>query len=170
MNKFQAVLTRRIEQTQTGRQADQKPPGPERRREGRACEHVRFGAARGAPESIRISCRRRLGTHAYTRDAPQREDEVMMHSCDVLVSGSGIAGVIAAIEAGRAGARVVLASKGRLFSGSSFFPGTWGLGLIAPANADDGHDLMRTILDVGCGVADPALVETLVDGLLPAID
>lgn len=93
-----------------------------------------------------------------------------MHSCDVLVIGSGIAGVVAAIEAGRAGARVVLASKGRLFSGSSFFPGTWGLGPIAPADADDERDLMRTILDVGCGAADPALVETFVGGLLPAID
>lgn len=94
----------------------------------------------------------------------------MVQACDVLVIGSGIAGVVAAIEAGRGGARVVLASKGRLFSGSSFYPGTWGLGLIAPADVSDERDLADTILEVGCGVADPELVRTFVGDLLPSLD
>ena len=86
---------------------------------------------------------------------------------DVLVVGSGIAGVSAAIEAARAGAKVTLASLGRIFSGSSFYGGTWGLGLVGPG--DDPDDFARTIIEVGCGVADPSLVTTLVEGIEPAV-
>ena len=50
-------------------------------------------------------------------------------SFDVVVVGGGIAGCCAAIEAARAGASVCLASASGVFSGSSFYPGTWGLGL-----------------------------------------
>ena len=83
---------------------------------------------------------------------------------DVLVIGSGITGCCAAIEAARAGARVAVACMGRRFSGSSFFPGTWGLGLIGPEDDQDAADLADTICRVGCGVADRELVETLVGG------
>lgn len=52
-----------------------------------------------------------------------------MESTDVLVIGSGIAGLCAAIEAARTGATVTVASAGKTMSGSSFFPepGAWGL-------------------------------------------
>ena len=63
------------------------------------------------------------------------------HVCDVLVAGAGIAGIMAAIEAAEAGCSVVLLSKGETFSGSSFYPGTWGLGLIGPADPSDRQDL-----------------------------
>ena len=53
-------------------------------------------------------------------------------TCDVLVLGSGIAGISAALTAAESGASVILVCKGRLFSGSSFYPGTWGLGLVGP--------------------------------------
>ena len=88
---------------------------------------------------------------------------------DVLVIGSGIAGCCAAIEAARAGARVAIACAGELFSGSSFFPGTWGLGLIGPEDDKDAKDLVETICRVGGGVADRALVETLVAGIRPSM-
>lgn len=88
---------------------------------------------------------------------------------DVLVIGSGIAGCCAAIEAARAGTRVAVACMGRRFSGSSFFPGTWGLGLIGPEDDTDAADLADTICRVGCGVADRALVETLVEGIRPGM-
>lgn len=92
-----------------------------------------------------------------------------MESTDVLVIGSGIAGLCAAIEAARAGATVTVASAGKTMSGSSFFPGTWGLGLIGPVDEADEQDLIDTIQTVGGGVADPELVQTFVHGIPQAI-
>ena len=57
--------------------------------------------------------------------------------CDVLIVGSGIAGLQAADAASEKGARVILISQGELFSGASFYPGTWGFGLIAPDGEND---------------------------------
>ena len=92
-----------------------------------------------------------------------------MESTDVLVIGAGIAGLCAAIEAARTGATVTVASAGKTMSGSSFFPGTWGLGLIGPVDEDDEQDLIDTIQTVGGGVADPELVQTFVHGIPQAI-
>ena len=92
-----------------------------------------------------------------------------MESTDVLVIGSGIAGLCAGIEAAHAGATVTVASAGKTMSGSSFFPGTWGLGLIGPVDAEDEQDLIDTIQAVGGGVADPELVQTFVHGIPQAI-
>lgn len=89
---------------------------------------------------------------------------------DVLVIGAGIAGTTAALSAAEAGARVALASSGPIFSGSSFFEGTWGLGLISPENAADAQDLAETIQRVGRGVSIPKLVKVLVNGIGPAIE
>ncbi len=93
-----------------------------------------------------------------------------MESTDVLVIGSGIAGLCAAIEAARVGTTVTVASAGKIMSGSSFFPGTWGLGLIGPADTADEQDLIETIQTVGGDVADPTLVQTFVHGIPQAID
>ena len=92
-----------------------------------------------------------------------------MESTDVLVIGSGIAGLCAAIEAARTGTAVTVASAGKPMSGSSFFPGTWGLGLIGPVDEADEQDLIDTIQAVGGGVADPTLVQTFVHGIPRAI-
>lgn len=92
------------------------------------------------------------------------------HTWDVLVAGSGIAGLSAALEAAEAGCSVLLLTSTHLFSGSSFYPGTWGLGLIGPEDTSDRADLCRSIQTVGCGMADPALVEVFVDGIAPAIE
>ncbi|HIR00687.1 MAG TPA: FAD-binding protein [Candidatus Aveggerthella stercoripullorum] len=91
------------------------------------------------------------------------------HYCDVLVVGSGIAGLSAALEAAGAEARVTVASLGPLCSGSSFFPGTWGLGMIGPVDESDEKSLEQAIEDVGCGMAEPTLVRTLVHGIQPAL-
>ena len=93
----------------------------------------------------------------------------MREELDVLVIGGGIAGIVSAIEAARNGASVAIACAGPLFGGSSFYPGTWGLGLIGPESATDEDDLISTIEEVGCGVASHDLVETFVRGLRPSI-
>ncbi len=92
------------------------------------------------------------------------------HTVDVLVLGAGLAGISAAIHAAEEGSSVILAAKGPLFSGSSFYPGTWGLGLIGPADSKDEVDLAETIARVGCQMTDPQLVRTLVSGIPPALD
>ena len=63
----------------------------------------------------------------------------------------------------------MVASLGRTFSGSSFYGGTWGLGLIGPADDADADDLERTICEVGGGVADRRLVHALVEGIPSAV-
>ena len=92
----------------------------------------------------------------------------MCTESDVLVIGGGIAGITAAIEAARAGAATTIACAGPLFGGSSFYPGTWGLGLIGSESEADEADLIATIEDVGCGMADHELVEVFVRGIRPA--
>ena len=94
---------------------------------------------------------------------------VETNACDVLVIGAGIAGCEAALAAAEAGARVALASAGETFSGSSFFPGTWGLGLVGPDGPADEDDLVRAICEVGRGVARCELVRALVSGITPAV-
>ena len=89
---------------------------------------------------------------------------------DVLVVGAGIAGCESALAAAESGARVALASAGETFSGSSFFPGTWGLGLVGPADEKDEGDFVETILEVGRGMALPGLVRALVRGVAPAVE
>ncbi len=88
---------------------------------------------------------------------------------DVLVIGAGIAGTTTALAAAETGARVGLASAGATFSGSSFFAGTWGLGLIGPDGAGDVDNLVGAICEVGRGVADPALARVLAEGAGPAV-
>ena len=90
-------------------------------------------------------------------------------SFDVVVVGGGIAGCCAAIEAARAGASVCLASASGVFSGSSFYPGTWGLWLVGPRDAADIDDMVETILHVGRGAANAALVDSFVRGIPEAI-
>ncbi len=84
---------------------------------------------------------------------------------DVLIVGSGIAGLSAAVEAASNGCRTAIASGTHLFSGSSFYPGTWGFGLVGPSDEDDVEDMISTIHQVGCGVADHTMVSVLVKNI-----
>lgn len=90
-------------------------------------------------------------------------------TCDVLVAGAGIAGIMAAIEAAKQELKVVLMSSTHIFSGSSFYPGTWGLGLVTPEDEEDEEDLIQTILSVGCGMADESMVRSFVKEMRPTI-
>ena len=84
--------------------------------------------------------------------------------------GAGIAGIMAAIEASNNGQKVIISSSSNIFSGSSFYPGTWGLGLIGPEDENDEEDLAKTIKEVGCNVVDEELVETFVKNINPIME
>lgn len=77
---------------------------------------------------------------------------------DVLIIGAGLAGLLSAISAAEAGAEVTLVSSGTICSGSSFYPGTWGFGLVGPENQEDEKDLVDTIMQAGCQMPDRKLV------------
>ena len=92
------------------------------------------------------------------------------YTCGVLIVGTGLAGIRGAIAAAKTGQPVILCSAGKLFSGSSFYPGTWGLGLIGPDGAGDEEDLIDSILTLGAGMADEKMVRSFVRGINPAIE
>lgn len=89
---------------------------------------------------------------------------------DILVLGSGIAGVTSAIFAASKGMSVIMASSAQTFSGSSFYPGTWGLGLIGPEDEEDIDNLIETIHRIGKGIPVKSMVDTFVRNLNPVID
>ena len=89
---------------------------------------------------------------------------------DVIIAGSGLAGLSAAIEAAEQGCSVAIFTGAALFSGSSFYPGTWGFGLIGPENEADTEELVDTVCSVGCQIPDRELVRSFVSGINPAID
>lgn len=85
---------------------------------------------------------------------------------DVIVVGSGLAGIAAAIESARAGARVALLTTGALCGGSSFSKHTWGLGMVTPTNLDaelqrHPESLAYAIESVGAHQNNPQLVDAL---------
>lgn len=87
------------------------------------------------------------------------------YDTDVLVIGGGLAGISAAVEAARSGVRVTIVVADKIFSGSSFSPYTWGLGIVSPYNELDKKDLLESIYDVGCGLVDRELSFTLIDNI-----
>ncbi len=88
----------------------------------------------------------------------------------VAAVGSGAAATKTTNQKKEKSVPVLLASNGPVFSGSSFFEGTWGLGLIAPVDSIDEEDLAQTILRVGEGVANEKLVRSFVAGIRPSIE
>src|SRR3954466_13474565 len=79
---------------------------------------------------------------------------------DLLVAGAGIAGLYAALEAARRGARVILVTKGSLRSSNSFYAQG---GVAAAIGDDDDPDLhLGDTLAAGRGLCDPAAVRVLV--------
>lgn len=84
---------------------------------------------------------------------------------DVLIIGSGGAGIKAAIKAAEQGAQVLLVGKftfGR--TGATFYPGTPGWGMQAVIHEGDTVDTFyEEILEAGAGMADPLLARILAE-------
>ena len=57
-----------------------------------------------------------LGKVADDHNDPDRYEKTNAH-CDVLIAGGGVAGLMAALQAGRSGARVILADEQNEFGG-----------------------------------------------------
>ena len=86
-------------------------------------------------------------------------------SYDVLVIGSGLAGISCALRAASLGASVCMVTDGFCCEGSSFSTSTWGLGMVCESDAVDPRgpeSLSKALCDVGMGMNDPKLAETLI--------
>ncbi len=93
---------------------------------------------------------------------------------DVVVVGSGLAGISAAVEAARVGAQVALLTAGTLCEGSSFSPHTWGLGMVSPLDLAserrcDEQSLAFAMESVGAYQNKPQLVDALMEDAAAAV-
>lgn len=82
---------------------------------------------------------------------------------DVLVAGTGLAGLRAARTLAEKGLRVLLISRGKFCSGSSFYPLTAGLGSQLYDTEEDKEVFLREVLETGLGVADEKLCRLLIE-------
>lgn len=87
-------------------------------------------------------------------------DPGWVEQCDVVVVGSGIAGLSVALRARAMGHRVIVVTKGRIEQGST----AWAQGGIAAALAadDSPDDHLRDTITAGAGLCDADAVRTLV--------
>lgn len=89
---------------------------------------------------------------------------------DVIVIGSGLGGIRCAQELLKENLRVCMVTSKEFCSGASFYPGTWGLGMIGPKDEEDKKDLIENINRVGCNLSNPQLSSILVDNVNNEID
>ena len=88
---------------------------------------------------------------------------------DVLVIGSGFAGIVSATCAAESGANVTLVTESHIFSGSTFGNANFGFGIIGPENENDVDNLVEQICTVGRGMAQEPLVRTLASRVVPTV-
>lgn len=84
-----------------------------------------MGPTKGAWMYYEPFIRRAAGLGAATRDFDPDRYETRHEFCDVLVIGSGTAGLAATLSAGRSGARVYLAEQESLFGGGLLADPAW---------------------------------------------
>ncbi len=84
------------------------------------------------------------------------------HTAEVLVVGAGVAGASAALAAARAGLRVHLLAKGR-FDACNTAWAQGGVAAVLPNGGDSPRFHARDTLQVGCGLCDERVVETVTE-------
>ncbi len=84
-------------------------------------------------------------------------------SCDVLVTGGGLAAIKTSYECLKAGLTVVMVVKRGLCSGSSFYPLTSGLGCQAPKDEADKPLFYEELMESGAGMAGERLTQIYID-------
>lgn len=92
-------------------------------------------------------------------------DQTTAETTDILVVGSGIAGLASALAAARQGSDVVVATKAKRPEGASSW---WAQGGIA-VTRDDPEGFTQDILDASDGTADPDAVDVLVENANEAV-
>lgn len=88
---------------------------------------------------------------------------------DVIVVGGGLAALQAAIYSSKAGSKVLLTTS-HLFGGSSFYPNTWGLGLVSADGESDIANFKQSILKVGSNINNEILLDKLLNDELKIIE
>ncbi|OOR98792.1 FAD-binding dehydrogenase [Haemophilus paracuniculus] len=89
---------------------------------------------------------------------------------DLLIIGSGIAGLACAVEAEQAGIRMLLATKTVIGSGASYFPLKATLGIQVTGGAGDIERFREDIERVACGQNNPKIVQAYLEDSPQAID
>ena len=82
---------------------------------------------------------------------------------DTIIIGAGLGGIRSAQELLKNNLKICMITSKDFCSGASFYPGTWGLGMVGPKNDEDKKDLLENIIKVGCKLSNPKLSSILVD-------
>lgn len=94
-----------------------------------------------------------------SRRLPVPARSLPVYRCDVLVVGSGVAGLCAALAAADEGAHVMVLCKGALEDGNTRYAQG---GIAAAIGSDDRPEFHAgDTLTVGCGLSDPEMVEAV---------
>jgi succinate dehydrogenase/fumarate reductase flavoprotein subunit len=91
-------------------------------------------------------------------------------SADVLIVGSGIAGLKTSFELSKDGNKVLMVTKTQLCSGSSFYPLKASLGTQVTKDHDDKSVFLQDIEDVSYGMQDNEMAKIYVEEITEQID
>ncbi|SHF06460.1 FAD-dependent oxidoreductase [Clostridium fallax] len=82
---------------------------------------------------------------------------------DIVIVGTGLAGISALKNYINTSLEVAVVTTGEKSFGASFYPGTWGLGMVYSDNEEDKKDFVKTISKVGGYVNNENLTKILVE-------
>lgn len=89
---------------------------------------------------------------------------------DVVVIGSGLGGIRSSQELLKNNLKVCMITSKEFCSGASFYPKTWGLGMVGPKDKEDEINLLEKINEVGCNRSNRKLSKILVENISEEIE